>query len=179
MELARIDSIASRNFSQSVQAQQEYSASQIRGLLQQLFPTRRLVLSQFTFFNQSGVSKPTGDTTRRGRRCYRLQDILSIACVLALKEEGIPLKNIDIVPALIQKEADRIFAAGVGVRISGFGSNIRLTFPGESWEYSALEAFLDDSTNTLLFWNYDIGALAQQLVQVAAGEGEKTLRRAA
>ena len=69
----------------------EFSASEIRQVLQGLFPHRRLVLSQFTFFNNIGVSLPTGETFRRGRRCYRLEDILSIATVLALKEEGIPL----------------------------------------------------------------------------------------
>ncbi len=76
----------------------EYSASDIRKLLQQLFPQRRLVLSQFTFFSHRGVARATGETYRRGRRCYRLHDILSIASIIALKEEGIPLKNIRVDP---------------------------------------------------------------------------------
>lgn len=156
----------------------EYSASQIRRILQQLFPTRRLVLSQFTFFNQIGVARPTGETLRRGRRCYRLEDILSIACVLALKEEGIPLKNIEVVPNLIQENAAKIFLNGDGCRLSGFGSTIHLMFPGDSWEYTALEPFLNTADSTLTFWSYDVGMLARQIRDVALA-GQEGLRKAA
>lgn len=147
----------------------EYSASEIRRMLQQLFPTRRLVLSQFTFFNQVGVARATGTTSRRGRRCYRLQDVLSIACVLALKEEGIPLRNIESVPALVQEHASRIFQIGEGVKLMGFGPHASMMYPGESWELSALQPFLQEPNNTLLFWCYDLGALSAKLRTVAQG----------
>ena len=156
----------------------EYSASQIRKILQQLFPQRRLVLSQFTLFNHIGVARPTGTTSRRGRRCYRLEDILSIASVLMLKEEGIPLKNVEGLPALVQENADRIFATGPGVRLAGCGAALSLRFPGESWSDSALESYLGIEGRAPLFWGYDIGLLSSQLQSIARGEYE-AIRKAA
>ena len=145
----------------------EYAASEIRRILQGLFPQRRLVLSQFTFFNQVGVAKPTGSTFRRGRRCYRLEDVLSIACILSLKEEGIPLKNIESVPALIQEHAERIFRAGIGTRLSGYGSEISLSYAFEEKNQAPLDALLSSENDHLLFWSIDVGLLAAQLRAVA------------
>ena len=145
----------------------EYSATEIRKILQGLFPHRRLVLSQFTFFNQIGIAKPTGSSFKRGRRCYRLQDILSIACILALKEEGIPFKNIETLPPLIQEHAERIFLCGEGCRLSGHAEAIALRFPGDSSENPALTSFLSGEHEELLFWGFDIGLLAEQLRDIA------------
>lgn len=170
----------------------EYSATELRKLLQELFPQRRLVLSQFTFFNQSGISKPTGQTFRRGRRCYRLVDVLPVACVLALKEEGIPFKNIETVPDIIRNRARDIFACGRGVRISGYRTSISLDFPRDSHLHScdigaakrpsnpnqAIEEHLEYNA-PLLCWSFDIGFLAQQLENIARGYLAKELRKAA
>jgi len=157
----------------------EYSASEIRTILQQIFPNRRLVLSQFTFFNQCGVAKPTGETFRRGRRCYRLVDLLSIATVLALKEEGIPLKNIDTVPSLIQTRAEEIFSLGQDCRLSGYGSCVILQLPGDAPALGVpVDAFLADETGSLLFWSYDVGVLAKQLELVASGATITPIREA-
>ncbi len=145
----------------------EYSASEIRILLQELFPQRRLVLSQFTFFNQIGVAKPTGTTFRRRRRCYRLLDVLSIACVLQLKEEGIPLKNIEPVPGLVQENASMIFARGAGSRLSGCGSAVSLQLAGMEADSSALDALLANERPVGLFWGFDVGRLAERLLAVA------------
>lgn len=150
----------------------EYSASDIRKILQQIFPNRRLVLSQFTFFNQCGVARPTGETFRRGRRCYRLVDLLSIATVLALKEEGIPLKNIEAVPALIQDRAEQIFEIGENCRLSGFGSRIALKLPGDTSYNLPLDTFLAEEQGCALYWSYDVGALARRLEAVALGAPE-------
>lgn len=158
------------------QGKAEYAASELRQMLQQLFPHRRLVLSQFTFFNHAGVAKPTGESFRRGRRCYRLEDVLSIACVLALKEEGIPLKNITTVPNLIQEASAEIFKVGSGYKLSGYGETVALVAPGASTENAALLAYLDDSEGQKLFWTYDIGVLAQQLRQVALSESVSIAR---
>ena len=152
----------------------EYSASDIRKILQGLFPQRRLVLSQFTFFNQVGVAKATGKTFRRGRRCYRLEDLLSIACILALKEEGIPYKNVESVPALIQDNSDKIFAAGEGCRLSGFGETVSLSFPHEEKDEAALDSFLSGEQTSLLFWCFDVGLLAEQLRLVATQAARTT-----
>ena len=149
--------------------QQEYSATDIRKLLHQLFPERRLVLSQFTFFNQTGVSKATGETFRRGRRCYKLRDILPIACILALKEEGIPYKNVEALPALIQENSDIIFELGEGCRVSGYGNRLVLQLKDEEAPNEVLEAFLSGEGQSLLFWSFDIGLLARQLEAVAMG----------
>ena len=144
----------------------EFSASEIRQILQAFFPHRRLVLSQFTFFNQAGVAKPTGSTYRRGRRCYRIEDILPIACILALKEEGIPLKNIESVPEMLQQNSSKIFASGVGCRLSGFGDDVCLDFPGEIPNGGPLRSFLSTESSPMLFWGFDVGALAVQLQQI-------------
>ncbi len=159
--------------------QVEYSASDIRKILQQLFPQRRLVLSQFTFFNQVGVAKPTGETFRRGRRCYRLEDILSIATVLALKEEGIPLKNINSVPPMIQTRAGEIFSVGSQCWLAGFGGTISLRLPGDEGEDPVIQSFLSTQTESMLFWSYDVGLLATQLRTVAFELQEREVRRAA
>ena len=156
----------------------EYNASQIRKMLQELFPHRRLVLSQFTFFNHSGVAKATGVTYRRGRRCYRLEDILSIACVLALKEEGIPYKNIVEVPILMQGNAEKIFAYQHGCRLSGFADVVSLNFAGENQENAALNRYLEGSSGNQLFWSFDVGMLAQQLMAVAQGLPQHMLKAA-
>jgi hypothetical protein len=146
----------------------EYSATEVRWMLQQLFPQRKLVLSQLTFFNQSGVGRPTGSTFRRGRRCYKLTDVLPIACVLALKERGIPLKNISPLPGLIQSYAQRIFSDPRGCQLSGYGLEVSLVMPGESLENTALDAFLKASEETpYLFWNYDIAPLIGRLFEAA------------
>lgn len=162
----------------------EYSASDIRRILQQLFPHRRLVLSQFTFFNQIGVAKPTGEQFRRGRRCYRLEDILSIAAVIALKEEGIPLKNISCVPQLIQERSAEIFRSargdvGRGCRLSGFGESVVLLAAGERLPNTALDIFLSDDAEGRLFWSYDLGLLAAQIQQLASSVEVSGVQKAA
>ena len=112
----------------------EFTASEVQVLLQQLFPKRKLVLSQLTFFLQAGVARPTGESFCRKRRCYRLADILPIACVLQLKEEGIPLKNIADVPSILQNNLSRIFNVCCGTdsanscRLMGCGGNVSLIF---------------------------------------------------
>jgi DNA-binding transcriptional MerR regulator len=146
----------------------EFSATEIRQILQAFFPHRRLVLSQFTFFNQVGVAKPTGETFRRGRRCYKLEDVLPIAAVLALKEEGIPLKNIETVPAMLQENSSKIFATGQGCRLSGFGDSVILSFPGEIANNKPIDAFLSETITPTLYWAYDVGILASQLQEMAA-----------
>ncbi len=173
-------------------SQVEFSASEIRKILQALFPHRRLVLSQFTFFNQVGVARPSGETFRRGRRCYRLEDILSIACILALKEEGIPYKNVEEAPRIIQESAEKIFFIGEGCRISGYGTNVVLTYPGEHPQAEPLVDFLCGGalasseglqSELHLFWSFDIGQLSGQLKAVAekyiAGDLGKPAVRAA
>lgn len=155
---------------------QEYSASEIRKMLQQLFPHRKLVLSQFTFFNQIGVAKPTGVTSRRGRQCYRLEDVLSIACVLALKEEGISLKNVSELPQLIQQNSKKIFEQGSGCRLSGCADQLSLIFAGESSPNTAMDAFFD-SSEIRMFWSFDVGALAERLATIFSSQSE--VRRAA
>jgi hypothetical protein len=148
-------------------ANAEYSATEVRQILQALFPTRRLVLSQFTFFNQVGISCPTGETFRRGRRCYRLQDLLSIACVLALKEEGIPFKNIESLPAMIREHSNRIFECPTGCRAVGYGEAVVLQFPGQTAALEVVDQFLNDGGKAKLFWSYDLGRLASTLELIA------------
>ncbi len=155
----------------------EYTASEIRKLLQQLFPHRKLVLSQFTFYNQTGVARPTGVTFARGRRRYRLCDLLPIACVLALKEEGIPLKNVTSVPAIIQQNAEKIFHARGACLLSGFGGTLHLQEPEEVTASLALQEFLNCPEQVQLFWSYDVGALARQLQEIAGAQIE--IRKAA
>lgn len=153
----------------------EYSASEIRKILQQLFPQRRLVLSQFTFYNHCGVAKPTGDTFRRGRRRYRLPDILPIACVLALKEEGIPLKNISLLPTLVQECAEKIVGSGESCKLSGYGEHIHIE---NGTANTALEAFLLNTDGTHIFWSYDVGLLAKQLKNIIFNQ-QSEIRQAA
>ena len=148
----------------------EFSASEIRRILQKVFPQRRLVLSQFTFFNQIGIAKPTGATFRRGRQCYRLEDLLSIASVLALKEEGIPFKNIEGLPHLLQEHADQIFAIRRGCKVSGFSGIIDLELPGVMKQTNALETFLSEPSRSSLFWSYEVGLLADQLFDIASNK---------
>lgn len=162
--------------------QTEYSASEMRKLLQQLFPTRRLVLSQFTFYNQCGVAKPSGNTFKRGRRCYKLVDMLPIATVLALKEEGIPLKNIEEVPDLIREKAERIFQLGPNCRLFGHSGLAKLMLADErESDNPPLESLLDREDNKpSLFWSFDIGLLARQLQSVAYGRpGQNSIAAAA
>lgn len=150
----------------SVLTGSEFSASEVRKVLQQLFPHRRLVLSQFTFFNQIGIARPTGNTSRRGRQCYILEDMLPIALVLALKEEGIPFKNIEVVPDLIREKASRIFNLGPGSRVSGQGETISLHLSDEVAENApALEELLSEGS-VKFFWSFDVGILATQLQAV-------------
>lgn len=148
----------------------EFNASEVRKVLQELFPTRKLVLSQFTFFNQIGVSKPSGESFRRGRRCYKTQDLLPIAVVLALKEQGIPNKNIVNVPALVQEHCEKIFSVGVGARISGFRDVVCMNFPNEPIKDISLMAMLDceqvDHSEQNLFWSFDVGQMANDLEMV-------------
>jgi DNA-binding transcriptional MerR regulator len=161
---------------EEIMSYQEYSASEIRKMLQQLFPHRKLVLSQFTFFNQIGVARPTGVTSRRGRQCYKLEDVLSIACVIALKEEGISLKNISELPQLIQQNSKKIFEQGSGCRLSGCGDKLSLIFAGETIKNFALETFFD-SSEVRMFWSFDVGALSEKLAIIFASQ--TAIRRAA
>ena len=158
----------------------EFSASEVRKVLQQLFPHRRLVLSQFTFFNQIGIARPSGETFRRGRRCYRVEDILPIACVLALKEEGIPFKNIEALPEMVHNAASKILSTGPGCRLSGMGEKINLTLPGVENQaaITSLEDLLN-STSGKIFWSFDIGILATQLQAVVEIYLQEETRRAA
>lgn len=161
-------------------SQLEYSASDIRRVLQELFPTRKLVLSQFTFYNQIGVARPTGETFRRGRRCYRMSDILPIACVIALKEKGIPLKNIESLPSLLQERSEQIFAHGKDCFVSGFGTAVSLQLPGDHSSDVCLDSFLDGGEEeTALFWSYDVGELASRLSAVIASFSERVYKKAA
>ena len=143
----------------------EFSATEVRKLLQILFPQRRLVLSQFTFFNQAGLSTPTGKTTRRGRRCYCLQDLLSIAFLLALKEEGIPYKNLDNLPKVIQENLSRIFSFKEECIASGWGKNVDLCFGDDARQSNSIASFLSEDKVLGLFWSFDVSSLAKQLVQ--------------
>lgn len=158
----------------------EYSATELRRILQELFPSRKLVLSQFTFYNQIGVARPTGETFKRGRRCYRLVDILPIACILSLKEKGIPLKNIESVPSLVHESASRIFAYGANCFISGYGSAVSLQMPDEELADICLESFLDGHEESAsLFWSYDVGTLASRLSEIVGNYGARFYQKAA
>ncbi|HMO16913.1 MAG TPA: hypothetical protein PKA63_01090 [Oligoflexia bacterium] len=148
----------------------EYTASQVRLILQELFPSRKLVLSQLTFFNQMGISVPSGNGFRRGRRLYRLRDLLPIAVVLALKEQGIPNKNVELAPACVQEHADEIFKLGSPVRLSGIGEIVhldlgRISDNRKNESDKAIE-FLLSGQSMDLFWSYDVGFLALELSRV-------------
>jgi DNA-binding transcriptional MerR regulator len=152
----------------------EYSASEIRTILLDLFPHRKLVLSQFTFFVQAGVAEPTGETFRRGRRCYRLNDLLPIACVLALKERGIPLKHIVRLPEQIRENADMIMGSAFPCWITGYGEETELALPGQQ-ESALLDKFLDNcgTGEEKLFWRFDLASLGRELLNAAHPEEEK------
>ena len=149
----------------------EFSASNIRSILHKLFPERRLVLSQFTFFNQCGVATPTGETFRRGRRCYQVFDILPIATVLALKEEGIPLCKIKNAPQMVQERARRIFELGEGCYLSGFGDVVTLSLKGEEVSQESISALIAADA-PLLFWSFDVGLLARRIEDAISGASE-------
>lgn len=157
----------------------EYTASDVQAMLQEMFPRRKLVLSQLTLFNQNGVCQPTGVTFRRGRRCYRIQDLLPTICVLVLKEEGIPFKNIASVPQLVRDHADLILnqssKARCSVRLAGCGDVVSLMISGDSSDMAALNSLLDtpSSTNANLFWSCDVAALGHRLLQTAYSRQEQ------
>jgi DNA-binding transcriptional MerR regulator len=145
----------------------EFTASEARIILQELFPARKLVLSQLTFFNQSGVSIPSGASIKRGRRCYRVSDLLPIALVLALKEQGIPNKNVARVPALIQAHLNDIFSSRDACQISGIDDIVYLSLPGCQTPDEAIVKLLDGSSMHL-FWSYDAGYLSKEIVRVTS-----------
>jgi len=153
--------------------QKEYTTCEIRKFLQQLFPHRQLVLSQFTFYNHIGVAKPSGESFKRGRRCYVASDILPIVVILALKEEGIPLKNLGNSVQAIQSNINSIFHERKPTRLMGFGSTISLHIEGEKEDQIAVESFLEDSAETLLFWNIDITSLVTDLCRAISGENSQ------
>ena len=149
----------------------EFNASGVRRIIQEMFPMRKLVLSQFTLYFHTGVAKPSGENYKRGRRCYRLYDLLPIALVLILKEQGIPNKNIGHMPRVISEKAEQIFEFGRGVRVSGFKEVCHLAFPEEDGRDLALLSMLEDDNIASgiqdLYWSYDVGYLASELVRVA------------
>ncbi|MCC6221482.1 MAG: MerR family transcriptional regulator [Deltaproteobacteria bacterium] len=151
----------------------EYSAIEIRKILQQLFPTRKLVLSQFTFYANRGIIRPTGTTSRRGRRCFRLEDLLPVAAVIALKEEGIPLKNIEALPGIIQRYAAEIFSTHATCRISGVCNNVSLSIADEQLVTLPIDSFLDGTSADSLFWSFDLRRLTNQLLAVINGRIEE------
>lgn len=149
----------------------EFNATYVRRIIQDMFPTRKLVLSQFTLYHQMGVSKPSGESFKRGRRCYRLFDLLPMALVLVLKEQGIPNKNIAHIPAIISERVEDIFKEGKGVIVNGYREVCSLVFPGEETSNLALLEMLSEDQNSMgvqdLYWSYDVGYLASELVRVA------------
>lgn len=142
----------------------EYSACEVRKILQHLFPQRQLVLSQLTFFAHSGVSEATGSTFRRGRRCYRLEDMLSIGCVLSLKENGIPLKTIAELPSLIRQLATRIMSLEDRCYVTGCGENVLMHFESEVQTPPPLEMFLTSEKPLGIFWSLDLTDFARLLI---------------
>ena len=129
-----------------------------------------MVLSQLTFFNQSGVSIPSGEEFRRGRRCYKLVDLLPIACVLALKEQGIALKLISHIPDTIRKNMQEIFSFSKTCKIVGCGDEVALGVEDDGVEEEFLSRFLSGELPQKLFWVYDLSSTAEQLIRVAADE---------
>lgn len=180
MSISNLRSINSNAFNYQTS---EFNASGVRRIIQEMFPMRKLVLSQFTLYYHMGVATPSGENYKRGRRCYRLYDLLPIALVLILKEQGIPNKNIGHIPRVISEKAERIFETGRGVRVSGFKEVCQLSFPDEISQDAALMAMLEDDNISSgiqdLYWSYDVGYLASELMRVAtrihledAGMGE-------
>lgn len=149
----------------------EYSAIEVRALLQQIFPKRKLVLSQLTLYMQLGVCQPSGQTTRRKRRCFRLEDLLPLAVVMSLKEQGVPLKNLDGLPELLRENVAHIFSRGQGCRLSGFAGQFCLQIPGVSSksEHPPLQALLGEGPEIAFntFWGIDVGLIAEQLIDVS------------
>lgn len=151
----------------------EYNATEMRELLVQLFPYRRLVLSQFTFFSNEGMVEATGQTLRRGRRCYRITDILPMVCIFALKERGIPLKNIKELPQAIRENIDLIFNREHQARIFGYGNSVSLLFDQDCRSSEELKCFLSDNNSHNLYWMYNLSELAANLLRVAEGQEQK------
>lgn len=148
----------------------EFTATQLRDILLRMFPYRRLVLSQFTFFNQEGVISASGGRFRRGRRCYVLEDILPAATVLALKERGIPLKSIQGLPALIRPKSREIFLHAehqVAAKVCGFGTSVSLQLAGDRPGAPELEKLLCENADVKLFWSFNVSSLAGQLMKAA------------
>ncbi len=157
----------------------ELNASGVRRILQEIFPLRRLVLSQFTLYNQLGITIPSGKTYSRGRRCYKVRDLLAVALILALKEQGIPNKNLENLPSLIHSEVDNIFSLGRGSIVSGFDNALSLRLLGSQTNDGALSEMLDFDKNkyhavnpTLapsypIYWAYDVGYLSEDLIKVS------------
>lgn len=145
----------------------EYTATEARLILQDLFPSRKLVLSQFTFYNQNGVGSPSGTRLVRGRRCYKLVDLLPIAIVLALKEQGIPNKNVSLVPSIIKEHSSLIFSIEGSCQISGIGEVVHLKLPNSSSKEidPAIEYFLSGQSDEM-FWSYDVGSLAKEISRI-------------
>jgi hypothetical protein len=143
----------------------EFTATEARIILQDIFPARKLVLSQLTFFNQNGVGSPSGSKVIRGRRCYRIFDLLPIALMLALKEQGIPNKNVVRVPSLIKEHSSYIFSLQGACQISGIGDLVHLSLPGSDRTDVVLECLLSGGSGEI-FWSFDVGGLAREMYRV-------------
>ncbi|MDD2943259.1 MAG: hypothetical protein PHC51_09875 [bacterium] len=144
----------------------EFSATEVREILLKLFPHRKLVLSQFTFFASSGVGSPTGKTFRRGRRCYVLEDLLPIACVLSLKERGIALKVLGSFPSMIKEKAHSILYQGDKCWIAGFGGDVELC-NSQTPSGQLVDRFLSSEVPQQLFWRFNVTSMAEELLQAA------------
>ncbi len=145
----------------------EYTAIEIREIMQQVFPTRKLVLSQLTFFGHLGAVKATGESFKRGRRCYHIADLLPFACIISLKEQGIPLKNIKELPTLLQNNITSICSRNSGCKVSGYGDTVSLTIDGEMIENAALDEFLALEKQSI-FWSFDLSTLVNKLNQLTS-----------
>lgn len=146
-------------------SEKEYSTAEVRNLMLEIFPHRKLVLSQFTFFQQVGVITPTGCTQKRGRKCFRLTDLLSLVAVLELKERGIALKGIEQVPSMIRNQIEEVFKLDTTWRLSGYKGHCSLK--NEDQTDDALNAFLSDNNSCgKLFWSIDLSMLASKLLEV-------------
>lgn len=145
----------------------EYTGIEARELLNELFPHRKLVLSQLTFFQRSGVTVPSGGTYRRKRRCYKLEDLLPLAVLIALKDSGIPMKNAKDVPDIIKDNSKTLFSLGKGCRVVGYGEKAELVLPDQRPStVSIINSYLDGDVKSFL-WSYDVGKLAHQLLDLA------------